>query len=295
MFGFLNLHKPLHCTSHDCVAQLRRLAKTRRVGHGGTLDPLASGVLPLAIGQATRLLPYLPKSKAYQGVIRFGSITTTDDLAGDILQEHSTEHLSLAEVQHYLPQFLGTITQVPPQYSAIQRQGQRLYDLARAGITLDVPSRQVAVFSVEILDWRPGSSAELELSIVCGEGTYIRAIARDWGQKVGTGATLAKLTRTLSGGMTLERSWDLETLIQGPETLGQALMSPDQALAHLPRICLTTTEVSRWFYGQRLPVTQQQPGFWMVTDEADSCLGIGEIRLGIETSVLHPQVVLPAQ
>lgn len=292
MFGFLNLHKPLGCTSHDCVAQIRRLAQTRRVGHGGTLDPLASGVLPLAIGQATRLLPYLPKTKSYQGVIRFGLTTTTDDLAGEILQQHPTKDLSLAQIQSHLPEFLGRILQTPPQYSAIQKGGQRLYALARAGIAVAVPSRWVDIFSLNILEWRPGEPAELAIDITCGEGTYIRSLARDWGQKVGTGATLAKLVRTLAGGMSLEQSWQLASLREQPDDLSRALIMPNEALAHLPQILLTEPESKRWFYGQRLLVEPQHPGLRVVMNKGGSCMGIGEIRPDTESRVLHPQVVL---
>jgi tRNA pseudouridine55 synthase len=292
LFGFLNLHKPLGCTSHDCVAQIRRLAQTRRVGHGGTLDPLASGVLPLAIGQATRLLPYLPKTKSYHGVIRFGLTTTTDDLAGEILQQHPTKDLSLAEIQSHLPEFLGRVLQIPPQYSAIQKNGQRLYALARAGMAVAVPPRWVDIFSLNILEWRPGEPAELEMEITCGEGTYIRSLARDWGQKVGTGATLAKLVRTLAAGMSLEQSWQLASLREQPDDLSRALIMPAQALAHLTQICLAEPELKRWFYGQRLLVEPQPPGLRVVMNEDGSCVGIGEIRLDTESKVLHPQVVL---
>ncbi|MBD0336189.1 MAG: tRNA pseudouridine(55) synthase TruB, partial [Cyanobacteria bacterium Co-bin13] len=141
MQGFLNLNKPAGLTSHDCVARVRRLLQTKKVGHGGTLDPAAQGVLPIAVGRATRLLPYLASGKAYQAVIRFGLITATDDLEGDILHQQPAPDLSLAQIQAVLPQFLGQIEQVPPRYSAIQVDGQRLYDLARKGQAVEAPLR----------------------------------------------------------------------------------------------------------------------------------------------------------
>lgn len=133
MNGFLNLNKPFGLTSHDCVARVRRLLHLKRVGHGGTLDPAAIGVLPIALGRATRLLQYLSHDKAYRATVRFGVRTATDDMAGEVLAADPCPQLTLPEVQKFLPQFLGKIQQIPPSYSAIQVGGKRLYELARAG------------------------------------------------------------------------------------------------------------------------------------------------------------------
>ena len=126
--GFINLYKPLSWTSHDCVARVRRVLNTKKVGHGGTLDPLATGVLPLAVGRATRLLQYLPEGKAYRATVRFGVTTSTDDLEGDIVQQKPAAHLTQLAIETVLPKFIGTLNQVPPMYSAIQVEGKRLYD-----------------------------------------------------------------------------------------------------------------------------------------------------------------------
>ena len=182
-WGFINLQKPAGWTSHDCVGKLRRLLGLKKIGHGGTLDPMATGVLPVAVGKATRLLQYLPKQKIYQGVVRFGVKTTTDDLEGEVISQEACGALTLAEIQHVLPNFLGTITQIPPAFSAIQRDGKRLYELARQGIAVDVPSRQVEIYDLQIQAWQPGDFPELTLEICCGEGNYIRAIARDLGER----------------------------------------------------------------------------------------------------------------
>ncbi len=143
MQGFLNLNKPFGWTSHDCVARVRKLLRLKRVGHAGTLDPAATGVLPIAFGKATRLLEYLPGTKAYQATIRFGVRTTTDDLQGEIITSAPCPNLSLAAVKTVLPQFEGKIEQIPPSYSAIQVDGKRLYDLARRGEKVEVPVRTV--------------------------------------------------------------------------------------------------------------------------------------------------------
>ena len=222
MDGFINLYKPATWTSHDCVARVRRLLNTRKVGHGGTLDPLATGVLPLAIGRATRLLQYLPASKSYRAVIRLGMTTTTDDLEGEVLTQRSAAHLRLSDVEAVLPQFVGTLSQTPPMYSAIQVQGKRLYDLARQGKTVDVPTRQIVVHQLTPIEWcsdqseqRPEQQPELTLEVDCGPGTYIRSLARDLGEALGTGATLAELTRTHSSGFSLADSLTLEVLGAG--------------------------------------------------------------------------------
>ncbi|MCJ8280741.1 MAG: tRNA pseudouridine(55) synthase TruB, partial [Rivularia sp. ALOHA_DT_140] len=181
MLGFLNLDKPFDWTSHDCVAKTRRLLRIKKIGHAGTLDPAATGVLPIAIGKATRLLQYLPSDKAYKATIRLGVQTTTDDLQGDVIHQQSVSGLSLETVKTVLKQFEGKIEQIPPSYSAIQVGGKRLYDLARKGEKIEAPVRNVEVFSIDILDWRNGEFPELDVNISCGGGTYIRAIARDLG------------------------------------------------------------------------------------------------------------------
>lgn len=292
MFGFINLNKPWQWTSHDCVGKVRRLFKTRKVGHGGTLDPLATGVLPIAIGKATRLLPYLPGEKRYQAVVRFGVQTDSDDLAGKVIAETSAAHLTLAEIEAALPQFLGRITQIPPQYSAIQVDGKRLYQLARAGIACDVPSREVDIFQLHVVDWRSGDHPELTLKVDCGEGTYIRALARDLGDRLGVGATLAGLERHLSGGMTLVDSVTLEDL----QTMADAgtpwpWLSPQQALAHLPVVKLEADLVQRWRQGQRLLLPDLPLDTVQVTDQQGDCLGIATVTAELQGTVLRPKVV----
>ena len=295
MQGFLNLNKPAGLTSHDCVAKVRRLVRLKRVGHGGTLDPAATGVLPIALGKATRLLQYLPQDKAYRATIRLGVKTTTDDLEGEVLATVSAEGLTLDEVLPRLRQFEGTIQQVPPIYSAIQVQGRRLYDLARAGETADVPVRTVDVYQIQVLDWRPGEFAELDVAIACGSGTYIRAIARDLGESLNTGGTLALLTRTQSCGFALADSLDFEELAaQLPQNTFQPV-PPVTALQHLAAITLPAQEAQRWCLGQRLlwhdtsVDTSTQP--LRVHQENGDFLGIGQLRDSEGGQILAPVMV----
>ena len=255
--GFINLNKPAGFTSHDCVAKLRRLLGIKKIGHAGTLDPAATGVLPIAMGRATRLIQYLDANKAYRAVVRFGVVTTTDDLEGDICQQTATDHLTLAAIEPHLPSFVGTIEQIPPRYSAIQVQGQRLYDLARRGEAVAVPCRTVIVHSVDVLNWQSGDPADLTLAIACGGGTYIRSIARDLGQRVGVGATLAKLIRTRSSGFDLAESLSFDELA-AQLALGHFVpIVPAIALSHLPQLTLTTEQAHRWCNGQKFPFDGQ--------------------------------------
>ena len=297
MQGFLNLNKPAGLTSHDCVAKVRRLVHLKRVGHGGTLDPAATGVLPIAIGKATRLLQYLPQDKAYRATIRLGIKTTTDDLEGEVITTESAAGLTLDKVLPLLEQFQGIIQQVPPMYSAIQVQGKRLYDLARAGKTAEIPVRTVDVYQIQVLDWRPGELAELEVAIACGAGTYIRAIARDLGELLNTGGTLAALTRTRSCGLELSDSLTLEELETQIQQKTFQPLPPAAALAHLPAVTLPTEEAHRWCLGQRLPWngTLAHPlsstNTLRIHNAAGDFLGIGQI-LGSETQpLLAPQIV----
>ncbi|MBE9195112.1 tRNA pseudouridine(55) synthase TruB [Synechocystis sp. LEGE 06083] len=295
MFGFLNLHKPLQLTSHDCVAKVRRLLRQKRVGHGGTLDPLAEGVLPMAVGPATRLLPYLPGEKQYQAIIRFGVRTDSDDLAGEVLESRIVADLTLAAVEQLLPDFLGEIEQIPPQYSAIQVNGKRLYELARAGITQAVPSRRVTIDDLKVLGWRSGEQPELDLQITCGEGTYIRALARDLGDRLGTGATLAGLVRQRSGGMALENSVGLTALEKIAEA-GESipLIPPEEALGHLPTVRLNSELEKRWFHGQRLLLPDLPVGVALIASDLDpvKCLGVAVVTPEDHGTVLRPKVVL---
>lgn len=287
MQGFLNLNKPLDWTSHDCVARVRKLVRLKRVGHAGTLDPKATGVLPIALGKATRLLQYLPSEKAYQATIRLGVRTTTDDLEGEVMTSQPCPGLNLTEIKTALSQFIGTIEQIPPSYSAIQVDGKRLYDLARKGALIEAPKRTVEIFQIEVLDWRNGNFPELEIAIACGAGTYIRAIARDLGIFLNTGGTLAALTRTQSSSFQLQNSLtltDLETQIQAGTF--QPIL-PDAALEKLPSVNLPGTFAKKWCQGQQVPVDMDILGIVRVYEQETRFLGIGQLQ----NHVLIPQMV----
>lgn len=274
------------------------MIRPHRVGHGGTLDPAATGVLPIAIGKATRLLQFLQQNKAYRATIKLGMSTTTDDLEGEIIAQAPVSGLSLEQVESKLRVFEGKIQQVPPSYSAIQVQGKRLYELARAGEKVEVPARTVEVFKIEILDWRPGDFPELDVAIACGSGTYIRAIARDLGVTLQTGGTLAALIRTESSGLRLEDSLTLEQLAV---QLQQGTFHPiplTTALQHLDAVILPTTAAQRWCQGQRISWNHLAGGSinfpLRVYQEGDRFLGIGQLSNSDTGQLLIPQIVFAA-
>lgn len=298
--GFINLNKPAGLTSHDCVAKIRRMLKMKRVGHGGTLDPAATGVLPIAVGKATRLLQYLPAQKAYHARIRLGVRTATDDLAGEVIEMQPASEVTLAQIEALLPQFTGKIEQIPPVYSAIQRGGKRLYELARKGEVIEVPVRTVEIYRIEILGWYPGEFPELEVAIACGSGTYIRAIARDLGAILNVGGTLARLTRTHSCGMKLSESLTLEQIEIQHQQGTFSLIPPELALNNLSPMTLSVADAQRWCQGQRiclgsegnLPHILPDSPFVQIHQESNGFLGIGELVKEATHLVLLPKVVL---
>jgi len=287
--GFINLNKPLGWTSHDCVARTRRLLNTKKVGHGGTLDPLATGVLPIAIGRATRLLQYLPADKSYRATVRFGVTTTTDDLEGEVMVQQDAISLTLETVTTALNGFLGTVQQTPPMYSAIQVEGKRLYDLARQGKQVEVPTREVTLHQLTPVHWTPGTQPELTVDVDCSPGTYIRSLARDLGVAVGTGATLSGLQRTRSSGFALSQSITLEALEKAANEGTVEPVAPGFAVRHMNAIALPPMLARRWCLGQKLSCQQDplfefaqsqlsNPYFRILMAETEDFLGIGEIR-----------------
>ncbi|WP_373481125.1 tRNA pseudouridine(55) synthase TruB [Geminocystis sp.] len=293
MDGFLNLNKPQNFTSHDCVAKLRKILNTKKIGHGGTLDPSATGVLPIAIGKATRLLQFLPTEKAYQGKIRFGVVTTTDDLEGDVIKKTSAKHLTLEKITPFLKDFIGKIEQIPPAYSAIKQDGKKLYELARKGQVIDIPKREVIITKIDILHWQNGDFPELDLHIFCGGGTYIRSIARDLGEKLGTGATLSALNRTLSCDMMMENSLNFEQIIEGKETENLSLINLDLPLKNLPSIYLNEEESKKWCQGQKITINNNlNQEFYRTYNYVSKFIGISELIINEDITLLKPKVVI---
>jgi len=258
MDGIISVNKAVGMTSHDVVARARRLTKQRRIGHAGTLDPAADGVLPLCLGQATRLVEYLSDSgKAYRATIRFGVVTETYDREGAVTREAPVT-LTEAEIAAALPSFLGDQMQRPPIYSAIKRNGQPLYALARAGQEVIVEPRPVRIDALRIIAW---ASPDLTLDVECGKGTYIRSLAFDLGELLGPGAHLAALTRTRSGPFTLAMSVTLDALeaALADGSWRDHFYAPDEALLDWRVAILAPPSEARLRNGQLLRFSDSMP------------------------------------
>ncbi len=238
MHGFLNIDKSAGMTSHDVVARIRRLSGRRRVGHAGTLDPAATGVLVVALGGATRLIEYVQHQtlKQYRATVCLGVTTTTDDADGEVTARHPLPPLDRETVECALAPLRGTIWQTPPMYAALHHEGRRLYELARAGVTVETPARQVHIERLDLIAFDPPL---LTLDVVCGSGTYIRALARDLGVALGCGAHLAALRRTAVGVFRIEDALPLSVLEAEAQT--HALPTRDIVRRHLlpPDIAVT--------------------------------------------------------
>lgn len=242
--GILNLDKPTGLTSHDVVNTVRRFAGQRRVGHAGTLDPGASGVLLVCLGQATRVSEFLMEStKQYRAVIRFGAVSTTDDADGIVTPTAaSLASLSEARLSEALSQFIGEVSQVPPAFSAIKIQGRPMYRAARAGQPVQAPARTVRIDRIDLIAWE---CPDLTVEVTCSKGTYIRALARDLGETVGTGAYLRSLVRTRSGAFRLQDSVSLDDVREASQQgqLGCLLKPLDVAVQSWPAVFLAPEEV----------------------------------------------------
>ncbi|MBE7710736.1 MAG: tRNA pseudouridine(55) synthase TruB [Cyanobacteria bacterium SIG31] len=210
MFGFLNIYKPKGKTSHDVVAILRRITKVKQIGHTGTLDPFAEGVLPICIGKATRLIEYLDDEKAYIGTVQFGESTTTYDIEGDSVNT-SKKRICLKDLKEKLSLFKGEIEQNPPIYSAIKVKGKKLYEYARAGEDVEIKPRRVNIQRLEVISFDEEKQTA-ELIIECSKGTYIRSIANDLGEALGCYGHLIKLVRIKAGKFEIQESIRLEDL-----------------------------------------------------------------------------------
>lgn len=248
MFGFLNVYKPKGMTSHDVVAKLRKITKIKQIGHTGTLDPFAEGVLPICIGKATRLIEYLQDDKEYVATVQFGKTTDTYDLEGSVTEEFNKK-VSKSEVLEKLKEFEGEIQQIPPIYSAIKLNGKKLYDYARAGQTVEIEPRVVFISKIELLSFDE-ENQQAEILVACSKGTYIRSIAYDLGKKLNTGGYLVKLIRTKAGKFGIKAAVALSEL-DSTEKVLENLINPIDIL-DLPKLYISDFEHEKVLQGQFL-------------------------------------------
>lgn len=264
MDGILAVWKPEGWTSHDVVAKVRRIVKMKRIGHTGTLDPMVTGVLPLCLGRATRVVEYVQeRPKSYEAVLQLGIATDTEDLTGTVIESQATVHVTEDVVRETLKQFTGEIEQVPPMYSAVKVDGKRLYELAREGKTVERKSRKVTIHEIELIDSQLHlDQPKITFSVVCSKGTYIRTLCVDIGKALGVPATMAHLTRTMSGGITKESCLTLEQIeqLQLDGELHQHLIPADQAITHLISAVVPASIGRLALQGQRVSLTHADWG-----------------------------------
>jgi tRNA pseudouridine55 synthase len=254
MNGILIFDKPAGITSHDVVANVRRALKQKKVGHTGTLDPFATGVLPVALGEATKIIPYLDESiKEYRAVMQLGVSTDTQDYTGKILQQKDSAHITKDLIQEAIRSFVGTISQVPPMFSAVKQGGVPLYKKARLGEEVERAPRQIVIHSFSLDDFQ---MPLVTFTVRCSRGTYVRTLANDLGATLGCGAHLVELRRTRSGIFSIESAILLDTLQQkfADGSLSDHLISPLSALSHLPTLTLTEEGAKKVGFG-RAPST----------------------------------------
>jgi tRNA pseudouridine55 synthase len=250
--GFVVIDKPAGITSHDVVSRVRRLLGTRKVGHTGTLDPFATGVLPVAVNDGTKAIPFLDEGeKTYQALLRFGVTTDTLDMTGTILSQADPSHLSQELLLNTFTAFTGAITQIPPMYSAIKQNGQPLYKLARQGVEVERKVREVEIHALELLSF---ALPHASLRVVCSRGTYVRTLADDIGRLLGCGAALQELRRTTSGPFRIEAAVSLTELEQlaGEGRAHEVCVSPLAALSHLPELRLNERGLTQVSFGRAL-------------------------------------------
>ncbi len=248
MFGFLNVYKPIGKTSHDVVAYFRKILKIKQIGHTGTLDPFAEGVLPVCIGKSTKLIEYLPDDKSYLAYIQFGKSTDTYDTEGNVIFS-SDKKVVKTEIEEELKKFSGEIEQIPPIYSAIKVQGKKLYEYARSGVKVEIQPRKVNISKIELKEF-DFENQTAQIYIECSKGTYIRSIANDLGKNLGCGGHLYKLIRTSAGKFIVENSIKLEDFTS-IEDVEKNLINPISML-NLETYNLSESELNKIKYGQPL-------------------------------------------
>ena len=300
--GFLILNKSKNCTSHDCVKRIKRIFNIKKVGHTGTLDPQVTGVLPLALGSATRFIQYLPQEKSYLGVIQLGMKTTTDDIHGEIMKKKDIPKLTFDDLDNSLNSFRGTLQQIPPKVSSVHINGERAYKKSWRKENFTLPSKEVRVESLILKDWDL-SNKQLRIEINCSSGTYIRSIARDLGNLLKSGGCLYDLRRIKASGFSEVKSIDLEHLINKRNHIDKLIIPISEALDHMPKIYLSNElDILFWRTGRKIEIKSKnlikkyshfEKQNFLVFDNEYQLLGIGNY-VHKDFDLLLPKLVINA-
>ena len=282
--GFLILNKGKNCTSHDCVKKIKKIFNVKKVGHTGTLDPQVTGVLPIALGSATRFIQYLPQEKSYIGIIQLGIKTTTDDIYGEIIEQKDVPKLTFDDLDNSLNSFRGTFQQIPPKVSSVHINGERAYKKSWRKENFTLPSKEVRVESLILKDWDL-SNRQLRIEINCSSGTYIRSIARDLGNLLKSGGCLYDLRRIKASGFSEVKSIDLEHLINKRNHIDKLIIPISEALDHMPKIYLSNElDILFWRTGRKIEIKSKilikkyshfEKQNFLVFDNEYQLLGIG--------------------
>lgn len=280
MAGVINVLKPPGMTSHDVVSFIRRTYGIKRVGHAGTLDPAAAGVLPVFLGAATRLIEYVTDcDKSYRVELTFGYATDTGDDTGTVIAQAPCPALPAERLAAVLRSFLGDSEQIPPMYSAIKVNGKKLYDLARSGVTVERQPRKITITDIQLLTAKDNT---LLFDVVCSKGTYIRSLCVDIGENVGCPAVMSFLVRTRVGQFSLQEALTVEEVGQDKE---RALQPVDSALQHMPLLRLTAAQAQAFRYGQSIACVSSETLPMRIYNEQGLLIGIGQ---GKDNSLLVP-------
>ena len=280
--GIIIIDKPAGWTSMDVCAKLRGILGERRIGHAGTLDPMATGVLPVFVGSATRAVEFAEKGdKEYLAGLRLGLVTNTQDTTGEVLEERPVS-VARSELTALLERFTGDILQIPPMYSAIKRNGKKLYELARKGLEVERAPRPVTIHELELLGW-PAAGEDFSLRVRCSKGTYIRTLCHDIGQALGCGGCMSSLRRTMAAGFTLDQAVTLERV----QALGAAALMPtDSLFARYPAYPLPLPRLERLCRnGNPAPVRGLAEGIYRVYGENGEFLCVSRCENGVLTSI----------
>ncbi len=278
--GILLLDKPLWLSSNSALQKAKRMFDARKAGHTGSLDPLATGLLPICFGQATKVSQYLIDcDKRYRATMQLGAETTTGDTEGEVTQEYDVSNVTSTKISQVISAFVGDITQIPPMYSAIKHQGKPLYKLAAKGVEVERSQRKVHIFDLKLLDFRDN---KVEFDVHCSKGTYIRTLAEDMGKQLGCGAHLISLRRYAVGNYQQITPYSFAQLNEileqgGHESLDKQLLGLDSGLAHLPPLELNDEQALRLSNGQRISVDSKlNPGLMRLYSPKSGFFGLGE-------------------
>ena len=282
--GILIINKPQDWTSMDVCAKLRGVFHEKRIGHGGTLDPMATGVLPVFVGRATRAVEFATESeKEYIALLQLGVITNTQDSTGEVLERRPVT-VGREELQALLPRFTGPLEQLPPMYSAVKINGKKHYELARKGQEVERQTRKLTIYELELLEEGPGGPDTYLLRIRCSKGTYVRTLCHDIGQALGCGGCMSSLVRSKAGGFPLAESHSLEAVVNHPDPTS-LLLPVDRLFSSLPSLRLKAQGEKKVRNGVSLSTPKLKPGEYRVYGEAGSFLALCQCKNGKLTTV----------